>query len=237
MRRQIFVNAIVIGFFIVAAGCGDDGPTNTGPTSSVAPSSTVVTTTTTSPEPTTTEPSQSEVAIWPFAKGERYSTPDAAVRAFAVEYLGYTDPALGAFEAGDGRSGEIEVRAGVGLAAFTTVLVRRFADDTWWVLGAMTPEIASTSPEAGATISSPVTLEGTSRAFEANVNVEIHIAGSIEAIVTGFVMGGGMEDLEPYSKAFAFESPEADFGVIVLRVLSMKDGGAESATIVPVQFG
>ncbi len=237
MRRRVLIGTIVVG--ILAGACGDDAPptTTTGSTTSVDTSSTVATTTTTTPEPTTTVPAEDEQAVWPFAGGDRYTTPEDAVRTFARAYLDYTDPTLSAFEAGDARSGEIEVRAGPGLAAFTTVLVRRFADDTWWVLGASTPDIVSSSPEPGATISSPVTLEGESRAFEANVNVDIRIVGSTESIATGFVMGGGFEGLAPYSKAFDFDPVDADRGVIVLRVLSPKDGGAESATIIPVQFG
>jgi hypothetical protein len=240
MTARIVRIASALALVLGGGACGSDGDgdsTTTAPASSSTAATTPETTATTATTgPPTTVPVDTEQAIWPFADGDRYDTPEAAAQSFAVDYLGYTETSLGELAAGDGRSGEIEVRAGEGLSAFTTVLLRRLSDDTWWVIGAVSPDIQPTSPESDATITSPVSLAGSSVAFEANVNVEIRVAGSIEALVTDFVMGGSME-MGPYAKDIEFPDPGADEGVIVLRVLSMKDGGTEAATVTRVRFG
>lgn len=232
--RVVSVLALVFG----GAACGSDGDSDST-TTAPSNSSTAATTTpesTATTAPSTSVPADTEQAIWPFADGDRYDTPEAAAQSFAVDYLDYTETSLGEFAAGDDRSGEIEVRAGEGLAAFTTVMLRQLSDDTWWVIGAVSPDIQPTTPASDATITSPVSLTGSSLAFESNVNVEIRVVDSVEPIVTDFVMGGSME-LGPYAKDIEFADPGVERGVILMRVLSMKDGGCEAATVTRVRFG
>jgi len=72
---------------------------------SAAPASTTTTTTTLA----ATE--QPATAIWPFASSAtRFSDPLLAAQTFAIDYLGFTRPLIGAFQSGDNRSGEVQVR-------------------------------------------------------------------------------------------------------------------------------
>lgn len=80
--------------------------------------------------------SETSDAMWPLADNStRFDDPVAVATSFAVGYLGFTDPVVGEFRAGDGRSGEVWVRA-VDVGPPTRVLVRQLTDDdTWWVVG------------------------------------------------------------------------------------------------------
>jgi hypothetical protein len=81
-------------------------------------------------------PSPTSDAMWPLADtSTRFDDPVAVATSFAVDYLGFTDPVIGEFRAGDGRSGEVWVQA-VDVGPTTRVLVRQLTDDdTWWVVG------------------------------------------------------------------------------------------------------
>ena len=83
---------------------------------------------------------------------------------------GSRDPVVGAFQQGDGRSGEVEVR-GFAEGAPTVVLVRQLEDDTWFVIGATTDSIRLATPALGATITSPQPLTGMAYAYEGTVPV------------------------------------------------------------------
>lgn len=52
--------------------------------------------------------------------------------------------------------------------ATSTVMVRQMSDNKWYVIGAASSEIKVTAPVAGVTVTTPVHVAGTSRAFEAN---------------------------------------------------------------------
>lgn len=78
---------------------------------------------------------------------------------------------VGAFQQGDSRSGEVEVRP-VADGPVTTVLLRRLSgEDSWSVLGATTDSIRVTSPEALAVITSPVTVRGAAWTVEWDATV------------------------------------------------------------------
>jgi len=177
-------------------------------------------------------------AIWPFAStGTRFSEPVAAAKTFATDYLGFVDPVVGRFQQGDARSGEVAIRPQAS-GPVTTVLVRQLnADGSWWVIGAATDNIQLAAPQALASISSPVTVSGTSTAFEATVNVEIRQDDAIGPLAEDFVMGGSMGTMAPFSKGIAFRSPSADAGAVVLKTLSAKDGAIWEATVVRIRFG
>lgn len=104
--------------------------------------------------------------MWPFpASTTRCGDPVEAAKGFAVTYLGFVDPVIGAFRAGDPRSGEVPIRASAS-GPETTIMVRQLANDaTWWVLGASTPSLQLQAPTWNAPVSSPVTLSGQSTAF------------------------------------------------------------------------
>ena len=165
----VFVAAVAIVVVVYLVTRDDDGSKQTAATSTI-PTTTV---------PLTTLPVDTSTAMWPFASSAiRYSDPVSAAHGFATDYVGFTDAVVGEFRQGDARSGEVPVQAKA-TGPITTVLVRQLGD-SWWVLGASTPNIQLTSPAALATISSPVRLQGMSTAFEATVNTEVRSDGSTQ---------------------------------------------------------
>jgi hypothetical protein len=154
-----------------------------------------------------------------------------------VDFVGFVNPVVGEFQAGDARSGEVEIRPNA-TGPVTTVFVRQLSgSDTWWVLGAATANIQLDLPPALAVISSPVGLIGTSTAFEANVSVEIREDGNRTPLGTGFVMGGSMGQMGPFEGAVEFSAPTAKYGAIVLYTMSMENGQVWEVSVVRVQFG
>ena len=221
-----------------------DSTTTTGAetTATTEETTTTVESTTTS-EPTTTEESTTTTvtdpfvpAVWPLLDSStRYDDPVDAARDFATELVGFDDPVIGPFLEGDGRSGEVEVRAeadGPG----TTVLVRQLGpDDTWWVIGAATTNIEITEPEALAEIASPLVVRGRALAFEGVVDVELRADGGSDPLVTGSVTGGGTE-LAPFEGSFEFEWPDEAGGAVLLRTMSPEDGRVWEAAVVRIRF-
>ncbi|MGZ6885666.1 MAG: Gmad2 immunoglobulin-like domain-containing protein [Acidimicrobiia bacterium] len=176
-------------------------------------------------------------AVWPFAASRtRYSDPAAAARAFAVTYLGFVDPVVGRFRQGDSRSGEIVIKP-MSSGPETTVTVRKLApDETWWVLAASTPNLQLASPTATESVTSPVTLSGTSTAFEGTVSVEIRQDGTLTPLTTGFVTGGANGQIGPFSKAITFPTPTADGGSVVLKTFGTENNVLWEASVVRLRF-
>lgn len=212
-------------------------------TTTMAPTTTVETTTTTTTieEPTTTttalDPAQFEVAIWPwFGSGTRYDTPTAAARGFAIDYIGFQDPIIGDYLGGDSRSGEVEVRA-FASGDPTVVSVRRLADDTWWVLGAQTPNIIVTTPRPGAMLTSRLQITGRSLTYDGTVDFAIRRDGSLNPVFGGFVTGGAVPGaLAPFDGSFDWSPPSSGRGSIVFTSLSPEDGRIISATAQRIRF-
>lgn len=223
MRRCIAAVALVL---LVAASCSsnDDHVIASTTTSSAATTS-------------TTSGVDRSTAVWPSSSdAARFTDPVDAAKAFAVDFLQFTDPVVGAYRAGDSRSGEIEIRPRAD-GPVTTVLLRRLAgEDTWSVLGAGTPEIEITAPSAGEAVSSPVRVQGLALAFEGNVNVEIRQDGSNDALGTGYVTGGG-DIMRPFDNAIGFDDPTAAYGALVLVTRSMEDGRVWTASVLRIRFG
>jgi hypothetical protein len=214
---------------------GPTTPTTTEPAGTTEPPTTVAPTTmspTTIPPTTagaTTVPvppiEQLAHAIYPTsAMNVRFDDPVEAVRAFASGFVGFSNPVVGEFMAGDNRSGEVEVMAG-GIGPVTTVFVRQLGpDDSWFVIGAATENIVVDQPEALAVIDSPLTVSGEARAFEGTVAVEIRGDDLSEALFTGFVTGSGDDQLGPFESVFEFEHPTTGGGSILFITNSPKDG-------------
>ncbi len=193
----------------------------TEPTEPAAPSTDVTEPT----EPPTTEvPSATSSAIWPWANTPtRFDDPVDAATSFAVDYLGFTDPQVGDFQAGDSRSGEVSVQAGA-VGPTTVVFVRQLTDDdTWWVLGAAAENIVIEDPDQGATVSSPLTVTGTALAFEGTVDVELRADDNGEPIATDFVTGSGGPEPGPFEGEIEFTSPGPVGGALVLISRSSED--------------
>jgi hypothetical protein len=159
-----------------------------------------------------------------------------AASGFADTYVGFSHPIVGAFRATGTGSGEVSVQSRRG-GPVTTVMVRRLApDNTWFVVGANTPDLQLQAPAWNALVTSPVTLSGQSTAFEATVNVTIRQDGSVKPLTTDIVMGGSNGQMGPFSKAVPFAKPTAPSGAVVLRTLSAMDSSVNEATVVRVRY-
>ncbi|MHB1089137.1 MAG: Gmad2 immunoglobulin-like domain-containing protein [Acidimicrobiales bacterium] len=194
-------------------------------------------TTTTANVTTTTLAVQPTSAIWPFASTPtRFATPMLAAQTFALDYLGFTNPIFEPFQQGDTRSGEVPVRTTLN-GAVTTILVRQVtSDQSWWVIGAVSPNILISTPNALQAIADPVLVKGTSTAYEAVVNLEIRQDGSLTPLVRTTVMGGSMGVMGPFSKSVNYSTPSSSSGAIVMYTLSAKDGSVQEASVLRVAF-
>jgi hypothetical protein len=244
-RPTTLIVALVVAVAVIAALVAvlvwqRDGEEDavTEPTTTEEPVTTEPATTGSTAAPTTAAPpGDTGTAVFPDAStSQRFDDPVAAAGAFAVDFVGFTDPVVGEFMQGDARSGEVEVRPRADGPA-TTVFVRQLGpDDTWWVLGSATGGIALDTPAAGDTVTSPLTLTGRALAFEGNVEVEVREDGAREPIGTGFVTGGG--DVErPFEGQVEFSAPTADGGALVLLTRSAEDGRVWQAAVTRVRFG
>jgi Immunoglobulin-like domain of bacterial spore germination len=236
----VAVIAALVAVLVVQRDGEDDAVT--APTTTDEPATTRSATTGPTTAPTTTAtvtpaPDDTATAVFPDPSSpQRFDDPVAAARAFAVDFVGFTDPVLGELMRGDARSGEVEVRP-LADGPVTTVFVRQLGpDDTWWVLGSATGGIVLDTPASGDTVTSPVTLAGRALAFEGNVEVEVREDGAREPIGTGVVTGGG--DVErPFDGEVEFSAPTADRGALVLLTRSAEDGRVWQAAVTRVQFG
>jgi hypothetical protein len=191
----------------------------------------------TAPPTSAPAPVSAVTAVWPDAAGPtRYADARAAARGFATSLVGFRDPVVGPYLAGDSRSGEVEVRPRAD-GPVTTVLVRLLEDDTWWVLGAVSGQIQLDVPAAGTAVTSPVTLAGRALAFEGQVDVRIVEDGGATPLATGFVTGGG-DELRPFSGTFTLDrSPASAHGAVVLSAASAENGEVWQASVVRIGFG
>jgi hypothetical protein len=226
--------AVVVGVLVVAGDDDDPGP---GPSSTT--SSTVASSTTVAASSTTVPAGDIDTAMFPDRLGARSFTDARTVAAaFATEELGFTDPVVGPFNAGDSRSGEVAVRV-TEAGPPTVVLVRQLSDDHWYAIGAAAESIVLTTPTAGAVLSSPQPLLGQAYAFEGSVNVALYVDGNDDPIAETVVTGRGDGVLGDFAGEIDFTVPsETTRGRLVLRSLSAQDGTTTlAATAVRVRFG
>jgi hypothetical protein len=216
----------------------DTGPTTTDTPATMSPGAptTQATEPATTAPPATTTPVDTATAVFPDAvSSSRFTDPVEAARAFAVDFVGFTDPLVGEFRQGDARSGEVEVRP-VAAGPVTTVLVRQLGTDgSWWVLGSAAANVSVDAPAAGAAITSPVPVSGSALAFEGVVAVEVRQDGMRAPLGTGSVTGGG-DVSRPFSGRIAFSQPSADHGSLLFLVRSAKDGGIWEAGVIRIRF-
>ncbi len=254
------VAVIVVVALLVTRGGDDDEDVATGSSTTVVTSTTVASTTTTAvattsttteapatgstvaptstvPAPAALTPEQAAQVAWPDPATEsRFTDPMAAATSFAVDLVGFTDPVVGAFQQGDSRSGEIEIRPRED-GPVTLVMVRQVAsDDSWWVIGAVTENIEVTEPVAQQAIDDPLRLTGRARAYEGTVNVRVFQDGSADPIGTGIVMGRGDGVLGPFDSEIRFDNAGGGWGTVVFSTSSAEDGRIWEATVVRVGF-
>lgn len=217
-----------VALVALIAACGGSDPSDGTTTSSSRR-------TTTSSSSTTTVPVDTSAAVFPVG-ASTYTAPEDVARAFAADYVGFTDPIVGTMAAGDARSGEVPVRT-TDRGPVTTVLVRQLDGVHWWVLGASSPNLILESPAANEAIASPVTLRGRSTAFEAQIRTEVRQDGTAPPLGEGTAMGGSMGEMGPFSDVLSFTRATALRGAIMLSTRSMMDGSIAEATVVRIAFG
>ena len=218
----------------VAVTAGDDEASTTGTPTTTAPATTTSEVAITTAPPTSPASDRS-AALWPVeGSGTRFSDPVGAASDFAVTFLHFTDPVVGAFRQGDARSGEVDVRPrSTGPA--TTILLRQLGGDDWSVLGAVTDDIEVTTPTAGTEITSPVEVAGRAVAFEGNVTVEVREDGRPDAVGGWYVTGGG-DVMRPFGGEIAFAASRSTFGALVLFTASAENGQVWQAAAVRVRL-
>jgi hypothetical protein len=203
-------------------------------TETSAPATTVAaaTSSTTADAPTTTVPppppdpvAGSDMAIWPQAGSSmNFDDPVAAALSFAEDLVGFTEVTASEFRAGDSRSGEVELTSRPS-GPVTVALVRQVGpDDSWSVIGAVAEHIRIEQPETLATISSPLTVDGESSAFEGTVSVRLIADGVGAPIVEGFVTGGAGPELGPFSGTFSWDVDAVGGSSLLLISESPEDG-------------
>lgn len=241
LRSNRFVLGLVLAIAVVVAavvvllvaGSDDDETTATEP-------STTTTTEGSTTTPSTARPSVSDAEaatiVWPDPEGElTYDDSIAVVRDFAVELIGFEDPLYGAFQQGDDRSGEVEVRA-LQDGPATTVLVRQMSDDHWYVIAAVSSELELDTPTPGSAIDHPLQVAGRARAFEGQVRVAVYERGSTAPLGEGFVTASGTEELGPFAGDVSWANPGGGWGSVVLTTASAEDGSVWTAMAIPVGF-
>lgn len=246
----VVIAVVAIGLVVwwLLSGDDEEDATSTNTTTTEESTTTSVVTTTTEARTTTTttvatvpsntlSPEELATVVFPYGdSSRRFSDPVAAAGAFATELVGFTEPVLGGFAQGDARSGEVPVSAQPD-GPVTTVLVRQYGpDDSWWVIGASTPDIVIEAPAPGAEVTSPMQLRGRAVAFEGNVEVHLHRDGELAPIATGFVTGGALGEPQPFQGELPFERPDRAWGALVLRTTSAQDGRVVMATAQRVAF-
>jgi Immunoglobulin-like domain of bacterial spore germination len=191
--------------------------------------------TTTTTSSSTTLPATPSSAIWPVGPS-RWTSPVAAARAFAVQFLGMPVATTSAYRAGDSRSGEVDVRTSPH-GAVTTVLVREMSSaSTWSVLGTVGQDLAIARPAPLTVLRSPLVVAGRSTAFEGVANVELRADGASTPVATAVVHGGSMGVVGPFTTTLRFAAPSARAGSLILFARSAKDGSVVVATVVRVWF-
>jgi Immunoglobulin-like domain of bacterial spore germination len=227
----------IVAVALVLTGCAQAGsPSNTvTQTTLVVPSTTApsVTTTSQSSAPTTTsQPSAptsttsrpvglEQPAIWP-AAGVVFNKPEDAAADFVTKVLG-VPPALGEFQQGDSRSGEIEVlsrgEGGSARIVRSLLLMRQLGPNNgWFILAATNENMTISSPEARAEVPArALTVAGRARGFEATVLVSALTAGASSAPLDSEVtMGGAMETPEPFSVSLDLSKAQPGSTVTIL---------------------
>jgi len=248
---------VAIGAFLLVDGGDDDDeqsvassssaaattpstqPATSGPAATEPPS----TEPTTTPAPTTDAASTTvpddptRTAIWPWAETDmRFDDPIDAATSYATDFLGFDEPLIGEFLAGDSRSGEVAIMPDT-IGPTTVVFVRQLTDDdTWWILGSAAENIVLDEPETGDVVESPLPLVGEARAFEGTVEVEIRADGNAEPIEVGFVTGSGGPEPGPFDDEIEFVSPGSGGGSLVLISRSPEDDSVLEAGSIRIFF-
>jgi hypothetical protein len=222
----VLVLALLVGILSLT----DDGDDTTPSTTTSSTSASTSSTSTTAAPATTIPDAELDIVMFPARDGARtFNDPRLVARAFAVDLLGFTDPVVGLYTAGDSRSGEVAIRVAEA-GPPTVVLVRQLSNDNWYVLGAQAEPIVLTTPAAGTRLVAPQPLLGEAYAFEGTVNVSLYVDGTDDPIAQTVVTGRGDGILGPFAGEIDYTAPSGTTrGTLVLRSLGGEDGEATMA--------
>lgn len=235
--------AVAVLATMLALRGGDDGQSSAPPptpsvtasvTTSAAPTSSTSSATSSVP---TLSADEARSVVWPGpGSGTVYDDPVEAAATMALKLAKFISPLVGPFHQGDSRSGEVEIRP-TSNGPVTTVLVRQMSDGHWYSIGAINDDLRLESPEAGATIGSPVQVSGESTAFEGLVLVTVLRQGDPNPLGQLPVQGGANGTMAPFSGTVHYAAPDVGRpGVVMLSTDSAKDGHVWQAMVVPVML-
>lgn len=188
--------ALLVAATLVLAACGGDGDDDAATPTTVA--TPAVTTTTIGDD----SAAAGGVAMWP-AADVTFTTPEAAARDFVSKVLD-VPPTLGAFQAGDARSGEITVFSpgeggGQRIERATLVLRQLGSKNGWFVISAGSKGASITNLSTGDEITpGNVTVLGEARGFEGSVVVSGYVRGDDVELGKAVTQAGSMADTAPY---------------------------------------
>ena len=262
-RRWISLAGAAAAIFLVAGALvlltrGDDKQqVNVSTASSDAPkstttSTTIAPTTTSSPDatsttssssasgtPVTEAPTTSTVVappppphIWPFPNSSTsFATPEAAAQSFVVDYLGMTNARVGATN-----GGAVEV-FGNSRASIRTVVDTVDSSAGWVVVGARADEIVIDQPQPNADPTDPMTVSGTSTAFEAQLGLQLRLVGGSDAVSTSTAMGGSNGEMGPFSTTISVPPGDAALVLIVFEGDASGEQTYSKASVVLLRTG
>ena len=243
----IALAVLVVVLVVLATDDDDDDVTADDITTTVADTSTTAgedtTTTSTAPATTgsTTVPgsvtdAEASTVAWPDPfEGAGFDEPTDAATGFATEVLGFEDPSVGEYQAGDSRSGELEVRAADD-GPVTTVGVRQMGDDRYYVVFAASSEVELVLPTTGSAVDHPLQVEGWGRGFEGQVTIRVHDRATGDPLGEGTVTAGASDEYEPFAGDISWDNPGGGRGLVVATVHGGQDGATWAATALPVGF-
>ncbi len=144
--RLVRATVMLVTVVLVLVACGADDTATVEQAGGTSTTNGVATTAAAGPD---------QPAIWP-AGDVVFATPEEAASDFVTQVLG-VPPQLGEFQAGDSRSGEIEVLCcteGGGTPSVRSVLLLRQLGpgDGWFVIGAVSDVQTITAPESMAEV-------------------------------------------------------------------------------------
>lgn len=234
-RRVVAALAATLVALLVT-GCGEEEPAtdpSSEPTVSPPPSDDPTTAPTTEPSPDPTAPGQP--ALWP-ASDVIFDDPVEAAQDFLDTVLEAGE--AGEFRQGDSRSGEVDAlftgESGDRSIVRSTLLLRQLgADGGWFVIAAVSPHAAITTPESLAQVpAARLSVEGVGRGFEATLNVSARVAGVAGEPLDLQVAQGG-----PAAKALPFTTTLDLSGAAAGDIVTLMVRGGTGLETDPGDFG
>ncbi len=275
------VSGLAIAIGLTAGGGGTDvdagrglvpAATTQGETGAAAPTSAVPTTETPTTLPATTPPATTPTTtapqpagpfpgIWPFASqtavddsddgDTRFGDPRTTAAAFAREYVGMLDPAVGEAVGSDGGTVGVEVRPRgedgdpVPDGGPSTVVTLRSYETAggatvWTVVSAASHNLVVVEPAPGDVVGDVVRVRGRGTGYEGSVVAEVRQDGMELGSNLGEAVGitGSMGDLGPLSLDVSIDTPTEPGGALLVTTDTGLDGvGVPEFTVVRLTLG